>query len=234
MASDLEIARAATLKPIQAVAERLGIPAAALHPYGHHIAKLGFAGRQADPRHRHQPDAGRRGQDDDDGRPRRRPQPHRPQGNDLPARALARPCFGMKGGAAGGGYAQVVPMEQINLHFTGDFHAITSAHNLLAAMLDNHVYWGNALGIDRAASPGGGARHERPGAALHRRFARRRRNGFPREDGFDITVASEVMAVFCLARDLADLEERLGRIVVGQTREQAPPSPPPTSRPPAP
>ncbi len=133
------------------------------------------------------------------------------------------PSFGMKGGAAGGGYAQVVPMEDINLHFTGDFHAITSANNLLAAMLDNHIYWGNSLGIDE------------------RRVAWRRvldmndralrsivgslggvANGFPREDGFDITVASEVMAIFCLAKDLEDLKQRLGNIVVAYTRDRKP------------
>ncbi|HEY2529208.1 MAG TPA: formate--tetrahydrofolate ligase [Xanthobacteraceae bacterium] len=133
------------------------------------------------------------------------------------------PSFGMKGGAAGGGYAQVVPMEDINLHFTGDFHAITAANNLLAAMIDNHIYWGNALGIDA------------------RRIAWRRvmdmndralrsivsslggvANGFPREDGFDITVASEVMAIFCLARDLGDLKKRLGNIVVAYTRDRKP------------
>ncbi len=133
------------------------------------------------------------------------------------------PSFGMKGGAAGGGYAQVVPMEDINLHFTGDFHAITSANNLLAALLDNHIYWGNALGIDA------------------RRIAWRRvldmndralrsivnslggvANGFPREDGFDITVASEVMAIFCLARNLEDLKKRLGNIVVAYTRDRKP------------
>jgi formate--tetrahydrofolate ligase len=133
------------------------------------------------------------------------------------------PSFGVKGGAAGGGYAQVVPMEDINLHFTGDFHAITSANNLLAAMLDNHVYWGNTLGIDP------------------RRVAWRRvldmndralrsivsslggvANGFPREDGFDITVASEVMAIFCLARDLDDLKKRLANVVVAYTRDRKP------------
>src|SRR5438309_1301562 len=133
------------------------------------------------------------------------------------------PCFGMKGGAAGGGYAQIVPMEDINLHFTGDFHAITSAHNLLSAMLDNHIYWGNELGIDM------------------RRVAWRRvmdmndralrqivcslggvANGFPREAGFDITVASEVMAILCLATDLKDLEKRLANIIVGYTRERKP------------
>ncbi|HYZ45473.1 MAG TPA: formate--tetrahydrofolate ligase [Xanthobacteraceae bacterium] len=133
------------------------------------------------------------------------------------------PSFGMKGGAAGGGYAQVVPMEDINLHFTGDFHAITSANNLLAAMIDNHIYWGNTLGIDQrrvtwrrvmdmndralrsiVSSLGGVA------------------NGFAREDGFDITVASEVMAIFCLASDLEDLKKRLSNIIVGYTRDRKP------------
>src|SRR5438067_6655140 len=133
------------------------------------------------------------------------------------------PCFGVKGGAAGGGYAQVVPMEDINLHFTGDIHAISTANNLLAALIDNHIYWGNALGIDSrrvtwrrvmdmndralrsiVSSLGGAA------------------NGFPREDGFDITVASEVMAIFCLARDLEDLKKRLSNIVVGYTRDRKP------------
>ena len=133
------------------------------------------------------------------------------------------PSFGVKGGAAGGGYAQVVPMEDINLHFTGDFHAITSANNLLAAMIDNHIYWGNPLGIDQrrvtwrrvldmndralrsiVSSLGGVA------------------NGFPREDGFDITVASEVMAIFCLAKDVDDLKQRLSNIIVGYTRDRKP------------
>jgi len=133
------------------------------------------------------------------------------------------PCFGMKGGAAGGGYAQVIPMEDINLHFTGDFHAITSAHSLLSALIDNHIYWGNAAGIDSrrvawrrvvdmndrslrqiTSSLGG------PG------------NGYPRQDGFDITVASEVMAIFCLATSIEDLTERLGRIVIAYTRERKP------------
>src|SRR5256712_512532 len=133
------------------------------------------------------------------------------------------PCFGVKGGAAGGGYAQVVPMEDINLHFTGDLHAIGAANNLLAALIDNHIYWGNSLRIDP------------------RRIAWRRAidmndrslrhivsslggvaNGFPREDGFDITVASEVMAIFCLARDLDDLKQRLANIIVGYTRDRKP------------
>ena len=133
------------------------------------------------------------------------------------------PSFGMKGGAAGGGYAQVVPMEDINLHFTGDFHAITSAHNLLSALVDNHIYWGNALGIDsrrvtwrRVMDMNDRALREivcsLGGVA----------NGYPREAGFDITVASEVMAIFCLAKNLDDLKERLGNIIVANTRERKP------------
>jgi formate--tetrahydrofolate ligase len=133
------------------------------------------------------------------------------------------PSFGMKGGAAGGGYAQVIPMEDINLHFTGDFHAITSAHNLLSALIDNHIHWGNALGIDsrrvawrRVIDMNDRALREilcsLGGAA----------NGFPREAGFDITVASEVMAIFCLARDLDDLRERLGNVIIAYTRERKP------------
>jgi formate--tetrahydrofolate ligase len=130
------------------------------------------------------------------------------------------PSFGMKGGAAGGGYAQVVPMDQINLHFTGDFHAITSANNLLAAMIDNHIYWGNSLGID--------ARRVSWRRCLDMNDRSLRSivgslggvaNGFPREDGFDITVASEVMAVFCLSRNLDELQERLGRMIVAQKRD---------------
>jgi formate--tetrahydrofolate ligase len=133
------------------------------------------------------------------------------------------PSFGMKGGAAGGGYAQVVPMEDINLHFTGDFHAITSAHNLLSALIDNHIYWGNELGIDsrrvvwrRVMDMNDRALREivcsLGGVA----------NGYPREAGFDITVASEVMAIFCLAKDLEDLKQRLGNIIVGYTRDRKP------------
>src|SRR5690348_2420006 len=129
------------------------------------------------------------------------------------------PSFGQKGGAAGGGYAQVVPMEDINLHFTGDFHAIGAANNLLAAMVDNHVYWGNELGIDQRRITW------RRGLDMNDRALRSIvnslggvANGFPREDGFDITVASEVMAIFCLATDLNDLKRRLGNIIVAQTR----------------
>jgi formate--tetrahydrofolate ligase len=132
------------------------------------------------------------------------------------------PCFGVKGGAAGGGYAQVVPMEQINLHFTGDFHAITSAHNLLSAMIDNHLYWGNALGLDSRRIMWRRAldMNDRSLRAIVSSLGGAA-NGFPREDGFDITVASEVMAVFCLARDLDDLEARLGRMVIGMTSAKA-------------
>src|SRR5207244_3100215 len=129
------------------------------------------------------------------------------------------PCFGVKGGAAGGGYAQVVPMEDINLHFTGDFHAITSAHNLLAALVDNHIYWGNELGFDTRRVTW------RRVMDMNDRALRSIvsslggiSNGFPREDAFDITVASEVMAIFCLATDLKDLTKRLGNIIVGYSR----------------
>ncbi|MEH3066030.1 Formate-tetrahydrofolate ligase [Methylobacterium sp. 275MFSha3.1] len=230
MPSDIEIARAATLKPIAQVAEKLGIPDDALHNYGKHIAKIdhgyiaGLESRKAgklvlvtaiSPT---------------------------PAGEGKTTTtvglgdALNRigektmiclrepslgPCFGMKGGAAGGGKAQVVPMEQINLHFTGDFHAITSAHSLAAALIDNHVYWANELNIDVRRI------HWRRVVDMNDRALRAINqslggvaNGFPREDGFDITVASEVMAVFCLARDLADLEERLGRIVIAETRDR--------------
>jgi formate--tetrahydrofolate ligase len=133
------------------------------------------------------------------------------------------PCFGMKGGAAGGGYAQVVPMEEINLHFTGDLHAIGTANNLLAALIDNHVYWGNALGIDtrRVAWRRAIDMNDRALRSLVSSLGGTA-NGFPREDGFDITVASEVMAIFCLARDLEDLKKRLANIVVAYTRERKP------------
>ncbi len=133
------------------------------------------------------------------------------------------PCFGVKGGAAGGGYAQVVPMEDINLHFTGDFHAIGAANNLLCALIDNHIYWGNSLGID------GRRITWRRAVDMNDRSLRSIvsslggvANGFPREDGFDITVASEVMAVFCLAKNLDDLKQRLSNIIVGYTRDRKP------------
>ena len=133
------------------------------------------------------------------------------------------PSFGLKGGAAGGGYAQVVPMEQINLHFTGDFHAITSAHNLLSALIDNHIYWGNKLNIDvRRVS-------WRRVMDMNDRSLRSIivdlggvANGYPRQDSFDITVASELMAIFCLATDLKDLENRIANITIGYTRDKKP------------
>jgi len=133
------------------------------------------------------------------------------------------PSFGMKGGAAGGGYAQVVPMEDINLHFTGDFHAITSANNLLAALLDNHIYWGNPLAIDQRRVTWRRVMdmNDRALRAIVSSLGGAT-NGYPREDGFDITVASEVMAIFCLASDLDDLRRRLGNIVVAYTRDKKP------------
>ena len=230
--TDIEIARAAKTLPIGEIGAGLGIPAGALHAYGADKAKLdhGFLDGLRD-------------------RPRGKlvlvtaitPTPAG-EGKTTTTVGLVDglnrigrkaavcirepslgPCFGMKGGAAGGGYAQVVPMEDINLHFTGDMHAIGAAHNLLAAMVDNHVYWDNAAELDS------------------RRISWRRvvdindralrdiavglggvANGFARESGFDITVASEVMAIFCLALSLPDLERRLANIVVGQTRDRAP------------
>ena len=133
------------------------------------------------------------------------------------------PSFGMKGGAAGGGYAQVVPMEQINLHFTGDFHAITSAHNLLSALIDNHIYWGNKLNIDvrRIVWKRVMDMNDRALRSININLGGVA-NGFPREDGFDITVASEIMAIFCLANNLGDLEKRIGNITVAYTREKKP------------
>ncbi|MFQ6553872.1 formate--tetrahydrofolate ligase [Aestuariibius insulae] len=230
--TDIEIARNAKKRPIAEIGERLGIEEAALVPFGHDKAKVSadFIESVAD-------------------RPNGKlilvtainPTPAGEGkttttvglGDGLNAigkkaaicirEASLGPCFGMKGGAAGGGYAQVVPMEEMNLHFTGDFHAITSAHNLLSAMIDNHIYWGNDLEIDErrvvwrrvmdmndralrdtVTSLGGVA------------------NGFPRQTGFDITVASEVMAILCLATDLADLQKRLGDIIVAYRRDRSP------------
>jgi formate--tetrahydrofolate ligase len=230
--SDIEIARAAQKMPIQEIGAKLNIPSEHLLPFGHDKAKVSevFIKSLADR---------------EDGNlvlvTAINPTPAGEGkttttvglGDGLNAigknaaicirEASLGPCFGMKGGAAGGGHAQVVPMEDMNLHFTGDFHAITSAHNLLAAMLDNHIYWGNEQDIDI------------------RRIAFRRvmdmndralrqivcnlggvANGFPRESGFDITVASEVMAILCLSTDLVDLEKRLGDIIVGYRRDRTP------------
>ncbi|MFZ1682123.1 MAG: formate--tetrahydrofolate ligase [Rhizobiaceae bacterium] len=230
--SDIEIARAANKKPIMEIGAKLGIPSEHLLPYGHDKAKVSEAFiRSLETRK--------------DGKlilvtainptPAGEGKTTTTVGlgdglNRIGKKAVIclrepslGPCFGVKGGAAGGGYAQIVPMEDINLHFTGDFHAITAAHNLLSAMIDNHIYWGNEQGIDT------------------RRVAWRRvmdmndralreiicslggvANGYPREAGFDITVASEVMAILCLAKDLRDLERRLGDIIVAYRRDKSP------------
>ena len=232
MASDIDIARKANKKPIQEIGSKLGIPSDHLLPFGHDKAKVSgdFIKSLSD-----RPDgklilvtainptpAGEGKTTTTVGLGDGLNRIGRKAAICLREPSLG-PCFGMKGGAAGGGYAQVVPMEDINLHFTGDFHAITSAHNLLAAMLDNHIYWGNPLDIDM------------------RRVAFRRvldmndralrqivcslggvANGFPREAGFDITVASEIMAILCLANDLDDLQTRLGNIIVAYRRDRSP------------
>jgi formate--tetrahydrofolate ligase len=231
--SDIEIAQAAKKRPIMEIArEKLGIAPENLEPYGHYKAKVSM-------------DFIKSLQGKPNGKlilvsaitptPAGEGKTTTTVGltdalNHIGKKAMLclrepslGPSFGMKGGAAGGGYAQVVPMEEINLHFTGDFHAITSAHNLLSAVIDNHIYWGNELGIDS------------------RRVAWRRvmdmndralreivcslggvANGYPREAGFDITVASEVMAIFCLASDLDDLKKRLGNVIVAYTRDRKP------------
>ncbi|WP_149141058.1 formate--tetrahydrofolate ligase [Gemmobacter caeruleus] len=230
--TDIEIAREAQKKPIQEIGARLGIPAEHLLPYGHDKAKVGqdFIKSLAD-----RPDGKLILVTAINPTPAGEGKTTTTVGlgdglNRIGKRAVIcireaslGPNFGMKGGAAGGGMAQVVPMEEMNLHFTGDFHAITSAHNLLSAMIDNHIYWGNSLGIDE------------------RRVVWRRvmdmndralrdivvslggvSNGFPRQTGFDITVASEVMAILCLSKDLPDLQKRLGDIVVAYTRDKTP------------
>ena len=227
--TDIEIAQAANIRPIREIAEKLDIPADALIPYGHDKAKLSAEFIKANGKSKDgklilitavSPTPAGEGKTTTtvglgDGL------------NRIGKKAIIclrepslGPCFGMKGGAAGGGYAQVVPMTDINLHFTGDFHAIGAANNLLAALIDNHMHWENQLNIDprrvtwrrvvdmndralRSITSGLGGYH----------------NGVVREAGFDITAASEVMAIFCLATDLADLEERLGNIVLGYTRD---------------
>ena len=231
--SDIDIARDAIMRPIAEVAaDKLGIPADALEPYGHYKAKIGL-------------DYVRSMADKPDGKlilvtaitptPAGEGKTTTTVGlgdalNRIGKKAMIclrepslGPCFGIKGGAAGGGYAQVVPMADINLHFTGDFHAIGVAHNLLSALLDNHIYYGNAEDIDarRIAWPRVVDMNDR---ALRQIVCNLGgvANGFPRQDGFDITVASEVMAIFCLATDLADLQRRLGNIIVGYTRDRKP------------
>jgi len=230
--SDIEIAQAANVRPIVEIADKLNIPADALIPYGHDKAKIGADFIKSNGKSKDgklilitavSPTPAGEGKTTTtvglgDGL------------NLIGKKAVIclrepslGPCFGMKGGAAGGGYAQVVPMTDINLHFTGDFHAIGAANNLLAALIDNHMHWANQLNIDprrvtwrrvvdmndralRTVTSGLGGYH----------------NGVVREAGFDITVASEVMAIFCLAIDLADLENRLGNIVLGYTRDNEP------------
>ena len=230
--TDIEIAREASKKPIQQIGAKLGIPEADLLPFGNDKAKISASFIEAQ-------------KDKPNGKlilvtaisptPAGEGKTTTTVGLSDGLNAIGKqsticireaslgPCFGMKGGAAGGGYAQVVPMEDMNLHFTGDFHAITSAHNLLSAMIDNHIYWGNELEIDErrivwrrvmdmndralrdiVVSLGGVA------------------NGFPRQGGFDITVASEVMAILCLATDLKDLQARLGSIIVAYRRDRTP------------
>jgi formate--tetrahydrofolate ligase len=231
MRSDIEIARAARLRPIAEIAAKIGAPESALHPFGRFIAKLEYDFLKS--------------------------LSNRPDGKLILVTAISPtpagegkttttiglgdalnrigrktiiclrepslgPSFGMKGGATGGGHAQVVPMDEINLHFTGDFHAITSAHNLLAAMIDNHMYWGNALRLDQRRIAWRRVLDMNDRALRETVVGLGAGNGFPREDGFDITVASEVMAAFCLATSLEELEEQLGRMVVGWARDRRP------------
>jgi formate--tetrahydrofolate ligase len=230
--SDIEIARAGKMQPIEKVAEKVGIAENHLFRYGPHKAKvdLHFIDQL-----KSRPDGKLVLVTAISPTPAGEGKTTTTVGladglNRIGKKAICclrepslGPCFGMKGGAAGGGYAQVVPMEDINLHFTGDFHAITSAHNLLSALIDNHIYWGNKLGID--------SRRVTWKRVLDMNDRALRlivnsmggvSNGYPREDGFDITVASEVMAILCLSMDLKDLERRLGNIIIGYTRDKAP------------
>ena len=230
--SDIEIAREANMLPIQQIGAKLDIPEKDLLPFGHDKAKISAEFIKAQ-------------RDGADGKlvlvtainptPAGEGKTTTTVGLGDGLNALGKkamicireaslgPCFGMKGGAAGGGYAQVVPMEEMNLHFTGDFHAITSAHNLLSAMIDNHIYWGNELEIDQRRVTW------RRVVDMNDRALRDIvtslggiSNGFPRQAGFDITVASEVMAILCLALDIADLQKRLGDIIVAYRRDRTP------------
>jgi len=230
MPTDIEIARQAKMKPIMEIGARLGIPEESLEPYGRFKAKIAMDWINAQ-------------KDRKDGKlilvtainptPAGEGKTTTSVGlndglNKIGKNAIVclrepslGPCFGVKGGAAGGGYAQVVPMEDINLHFTGDFHAITSAHNLLAAMIDNHIYWGNAQNLDTRRVTW------RRVLDMNDRALRQIvnslggvSNGFPRETGFDITVASEIMAILCLATSIEDLEESIGNIIIGYRRDK--------------
>jgi formate--tetrahydrofolate ligase len=228
MLTDIEISRAATLLPIAQIAAGLGVSVDAVEPYGHHKAKLslkalpGKRGKLILVTAINPTPAGEGKTTTSVGLADALNRTGRNTVLALREPSLG-PCFGTKGGATGGGYAQVVPMEDINLHFTGDFHAITSAHNLLAAMIDNHIYWGNALDIDvrRVVWRRVMDMNDRALRDIVQSIGGAP-NGFPRESGFDITVASEVMAILCLAEDLEDLERRLGRIVVAYTRDKRP------------
>ncbi len=230
--SDIEIARAAKKIHIRDVAAKVNIPEENLIPYGHDAAKINF-------------DFIEKSQSNPDGKlilvtainptPAGEGKTTTSVGlndglNKIGKKSIVclrepslGPCFGMKGGAAGGGYAQVVPMEEINLHFTGDFHAITAAHNLLSSLIDNHIYWGNELQIDQRRITWGRV------VDLGDRSLRKVNvnlggvsNGFPREDKFDITVASEIMAIFCLANDINDLQKRIGDIIIAYKRDKSP------------
>ena len=232
MSTDIEIARKANKKPIQEIGEKLGIASDHLLPFGHDKAKISgeFIKSLND-----RPDGKLILVTAINPTPAGEGKTTTTVGlgdglNRIGKKAAIclrepslGPCFGMKGGAAGGGYAQVVPMEDINLHFTGDFHAITSAHNLLSAMIDNHIYWGNKQEIDirRIAWKRILDMNDR---ALRQIVCNLGgvANGFPRETGFDITVASEIMAILCLANDLDDLERRLGDIIIGYRRDRSP------------
>ena len=230
--SDIEIARAAKKIHIRDVAAKVNIPEENLIPYGHDAAKINF-------------DFIEKSKSNPDGKlilvtainptPAGEGKTTTSVGlndglNKIGQKSIVclrepslGPCFGMKGGAAGGGYAQVVPMEEINLHFTGDFHAITAAHNLLSSLIDNHIYWGNELQIDQRRITWGRV------VDLGDRSLRKVNvnlggvsNGFPREDKFDITVASEIMAIFCLANDINDLQKRIGDIIIAYKRDKSP------------
>jgi formate--tetrahydrofolate ligase len=230
--SDIEIARAATAQPIGEIAKKIGIPDDALMPYGRTKAKI-------DPEYidtlKDRPDgklilvtaitptpAGEGKTTTSVGLHDGLSRIGKKSIVCLREPSLG-PCFGMKGGAAGGGYAQVIPMEDINLHFTGDFHAIGAAHNLLSALIDNHIYWGNAAGLDsrRIAWRRVVDMNDRALRSIANSLGGPG-NGFPREDGFDITVASEVMAIFCLSKNLDDLQQRLSKIIIGYTRDHEP------------
>ncbi len=231
--SDIEIAQAAKPRPIMELAkDKLGITPDNLEPYGHYKAKVSMEYIKSL-------------QDKPDGKlilvsaitptPAGEGKTTTTVGltdalNKIGKKAMLclrepslGPCFGVKGGAAGGGYAQVIPMEDINLHFTGDLHAIGTANNLLAALIDNHIYWGNSLGLDgrRVAWRRAVDMNDRSLRSIVSSLGGAS-NGFPREDGFDITVASEVMAIFCLARNIEDLRKRLSNIIIGYTRDRKP------------